>query len=90
MNAFSGKQVMTSEEYELLRNLVEGETGIVMKQNRRLTLHSKVSHRLMILGIPTYRDYYDFLISDPAREELFILATHVTDNESYFFRENPS
>jgi len=80
---------MSEEEYGLLRDLVHREFGILLRGDRRLTLHTKVSHRLSILGLSTYGQYYDFIMADPSRNELFILASHITNNETYFFRERP-
>lgn len=87
---FPGKRsLMSEEEFGLLRDLIEREFGILLKGDRRLTLHTKVSHRLRILGLSSYRQYYEFLIADSSREELYILASHITNNETYFFRERP-
>jgi chemotaxis protein methyltransferase CheR len=87
MTVHSKTDLMTEEEFSLLRDLVSGQFGISVKGDRRLTLHMKVSHRLVILGLQTYRQYYDYLVSDPSREELFIFASHLTNKETYFFRE---
>lgn len=87
---YAGKEsLMSEEEFSLLRDLIEREFGILLKGDRRLTLHTKVSHRLRILGLSTYRQYYDFILADPSREELYVLASHITNNETYFFRERP-
>ncbi|MDA8432253.1 MAG: protein-glutamate O-methyltransferase CheR [Nitrospiraceae bacterium] len=79
--------VMTEEDFALLKDLVRRELGILLKGDKRLMLHARVSHRLEILGLATYRDYYDFILSDPSKEELSTLASHITNNETYFFRE---
>lgn len=84
---YSKKDFMTEEEFSLLRDLVHDEFGIMLKGDRRLTLHTRVSHRLEILDIATYRNYYDYIVSDASRDELFVLASHITNNETYFFRE---
>ncbi|MDA8079850.1 MAG: protein-glutamate O-methyltransferase CheR [Nitrospiraceae bacterium] len=90
MTAFPDKKtIMSAEEFSSLRDLIEREFGILLRGDRRLTLHTKVSHRLSILGLSTYKEYYDFIVADPTREELFILASHITNNETYFFRERP-
>lgn len=83
----SKKDLMTEEEYSLLRDLINKEFGILLKGDKRLMLHTKVSHRLHILGLRSYRDYYNFIIADSSREELFTLASHITNNETFFFRE---
>lgn len=87
MGIRSKKELMTEEEYSLLRDLVNRKFGIQLKGDKRLTLHTKVSHRLSILGLDSYSDYYSYIISDPTGDELFTLASHVTNNETYFFRE---
>ena len=78
---------MTDNEYALFRELIEKEVGIVMKGDKRLTLHTKLSHRLSILDIPSYKDYYERIISEPSREEFYSLMAHITNNETYFQRE---
>jgi chemotaxis protein methyltransferase CheR len=85
--AYAKKDIMTEEEFSLLRDLVHNEFGILLKGDRRLTIHTRVAHRLKILDISTYRQYHDYVVSDASREELFILASHITNNETYFFRE---
>ncbi|HUO77777.1 MAG TPA: CheR family methyltransferase [Thermodesulfovibrionales bacterium] len=78
---------MTEDEYALFRDLIEKEFGIVMKGDKRLTLHTKLSHRLSILDIRSYKDYYDFIISEPSKEEFYSFMAHITNNETYFQRE---
>lgn len=78
---------MSDEEFQLIKDLINKELGILLKGDKRLTLHTRISHRLSILGLRTYRDYYDFIITDSSKEELFTLASHITNNETYFFRE---
>ncbi len=78
---------MTEDEYNLFRDLIHEEFGIFLKGDKRLTLHAKLSHRLSILGIVSYKNYYDLIISEPSREELFSLMAHIANNETYFQRE---
>ena len=82
------KNVMSEDEFNLLRDLIHNEFGILLKGDRRLILHTKISHRLSILGLQTYRQYYDYIMSDSTKEELYIFVSHITNNETYFFREN--
>jgi chemotaxis protein methyltransferase CheR len=82
------KTLMSEDEFKLLRDLLHNEFGIFLKGDRRLTLHTKISHRLSILGLQTYRQYYDYLMSEATNEELYIFVSHITNNETYFFREN--
>lgn len=81
------KEVMSEEEFSLLRDLIQKEFGILLKGDKRLTLHTKVSHRLSILGLATYRQYYEYILADSSKEELYTFVSHITNNETYFFRE---
>jgi chemotaxis protein methyltransferase CheR len=81
------KEVMSEQEYSLLRDLIMNEFGILLKGDKRLTLHTKVSHRLRILGLATYQQYYEYIMAEPAKEELFRFISNITNNETYFFRE---
>src|SRR6266542_281194 len=78
---------MVEEEFDLFKGLISRELGIEIKGDNRLTFHTKLSHRLAILGLNTYRDYYDLIVSEPSREELNSLISHITNNETYFQRE---
>ncbi len=78
---------MTEEEFSLFRRLVEGEFGIVIKGDKRLTLHTKLAHRLQILGLASYTDYYSLIMSQASRDELYSFIAHITNNETYFQRE---
>jgi len=81
------REVMSEDEFSMLRDLIVNEFGIILKGDKRLTLHTKVSHRLSILGLKGYRQYYDYLLSDDSKEELYTFVSHITNNETYFFRE---
>jgi chemotaxis protein methyltransferase CheR len=86
-SSLQGELPMTEEEFALFRDLIHREFGIIMKGDKRLTLHAKLSHRLTILGLTSYREYHGFIVSDPSREELFHFISHITNNETYFQRE---
>ncbi|MBI4690632.1 MAG: protein-glutamate O-methyltransferase CheR, partial [Nitrospirae bacterium] len=81
------KEFITDEEIRLFKDLVRKEFGIAIKGDKKLTFYTKLSHRLNILGLTNYRKYYDFIVSDPSKEELYVFASHITNNETYFFRE---
>ena len=78
---------MTNQEYSLLRDLVCRECGVVLKGDKRMTLHTRLAHRLSILGLTTYREYYDLMTTERSKKELIVFLSHVTNNETYFLRE---
>ncbi len=82
-----GINFMTHAEFDRIKGLVSSEFGIRIKGDKRLTIHAKLSHRLGILGIRSYGDYFDYMASDPLKEELLHFMSHITNNETYFMRE---
>lgn len=80
--------VITEEDFLLFSDLVKEKFGINIKKDRILTFHTKIVHRLCILGFSSYREYYDYIISDSSGKEIFSLIAHLANNETYFMREN--
>lgn len=85
--AMNDSSCMNETEYQLLSGLIRKEFGIHLKGDKRLTLHTRISHRLTVLDLNSYSEYCEYLTSDPTGEELYALASHITNNETYFFRE---
>lgn len=81
------ERLVTEDEYRLFSDLLEQRFGMMLKTDKMLTFHMKVSHRLAILGIKTYRGYYEHLVSDPEGTEAAVLMSHLTNHESCFFRD---
>ncbi len=79
--------VLTDEDFCLFRELIEREFGIFLKEDRGLTFHTRLMHRLFILGFSTYKEYYNYIVSDSSKKELYNLVLHLTNNETYFMRE---
>jgi chemotaxis protein methyltransferase CheR len=78
-------RLMNEEEFRKLSELIHNEFGIVVKGDRKLTLHTKLAHRLGLLGVETYTEYIEMVLG--SRGELAALATEVTNNETFFQRE---
>lgn len=78
---------MAEEEFELFRGLINRELGVEIKGDKRMTFHTKLYHRLAVLGLSTYRDYYNLIVSQSSQEEFNSLISHITNNETYFQRE---
>jgi len=76
---------MSEEQFDLISEFIKERFGLVFKKDKRLTLHARLAHRLSILGINSYTEYYNLLLNNP--EEGFNLVSHIANNETYFFRE---
>jgi chemotaxis protein methyltransferase CheR len=75
-------------ECKLLSDLVQEHFGLSFSGVRREILASRVRPRMTALRLGSLLDYYHYLRSHPQRAgELDQLAVHLTNNETYFFRE---
>lgn len=79
---------LDAETYVLFREFVRERTGIVYGPSRRGIFESRVLGRVATLGLSDARAYYRYLRFHPRRNEEFLeLASVLTNNETYFFRE---
>ncbi|MBN2383560.1 protein-glutamate O-methyltransferase CheR [bacterium] len=78
--------VMTAEELELLNEFFTNHFGLYFPDHKKEILESRLSPHLNDLKIKRYIDYY-FLLQYSSNSEVQKLATLITNNESFFFRE---
>jgi chemotaxis protein methyltransferase CheR len=81
---------LSEEEFRLLRDFIHEQFGLFFDDSQRGSLRSRLSGRLASLGLGSFEDYYHYLRFGPQHaEERERMATHLTNNETYFFRETP-
>jgi len=75
-------------EFRLLRDYIHDYCGIYFDESKAYTLSSRLAFRLRLLDISSYSEYYNYLKYNPrSKEEMEHLIPHLTNNETYFFRE---
>ncbi|MBI5103152.1 MAG: protein-glutamate O-methyltransferase CheR [Nitrospirae bacterium] len=79
---------LSAEEFRLFRDLIYGESGIFLKDNRRDFLENRLSKRMEATGKTSPYRYYR-LVSGQDRRELLIFLDLLTVNETCFFRNMP-
>ncbi len=80
---------MCQEEFRLLREFIADEYGLLIDQNRGAFLASRLQLRLEELRLGSFYDYYTRLKFSPhGSEEHHLLISLITNNETYFFRED--
>ncbi len=87
-DALSRERIVTGDEYRLFSELIDRRFGIKLKGAQMLTFHMKASHRLAVLGIETYREYYDYLAADPGGRESAILLSHLINHDTSFISDS--
>jgi chemotaxis protein methyltransferase CheR len=81
---------LSEEEFRLLRDLIHERFGLFFDDNQRPSLRSRLTGRVASLDLLSFEDYYHYLRFGPERtEELQRMVTHLTNNETYFYREMP-
>ena len=80
--------VMSDNEFLKFSSLVYDACGIKMPPAKQTMLVSRLSKRLRELGISSFGEYYDFLVSAEGKAgELFLMIDVVTTNKTDFLRE---
>jgi chemotaxis protein methyltransferase CheR len=81
---------LSEEEFRLLRDFVHERFGLYFDESQRGSLRGRLAPRLALLGLLSFEDYYRYLRFAPDRaEEQQRMVSHLTNNETYFFREQP-
>jgi len=78
---------LNDEEYFLFNDFLMDHFGICFKNSKKEILESRMIPRLNELGFHQFMDYYHYLQFNN-NGELNRLARLVTNNETYFFRED--
>jgi chemotaxis protein methyltransferase CheR len=80
---------LSEEEFRLLRDFIHDRFGLYFDDNQRASLRARLAARLSSLDLLSFEDYYHYLRFGPHRhEELARMVSHLTNNETYFFREH--
>jgi len=79
---------ITVEDFRAIRDLIRARFGIYYDDAKQFLLLSRLQTRLVKRGLDGYGAYVQFLQSSPQRDtEWFELASVLSNNETYFFRE---
>ena len=81
---------LSEEEFRLLRDFVHERFGLYYDESQRASLRVRLAPRLDLLGLRSFEDYHRYLRFAPERaDEQQRMVSHLTNNETYFFRELP-
>lgn len=89
MTVSPSQPVMRPEEFRLIKEFVENHFGLLLDDGRENFLTQKLLPRLAELRLDSFTDYYSYLKYSPhSQEELRQFISLLTNNETYFFRED--
>ena len=75
------------EDFNALRTLVKGITGISLAESKQELVYGRVSRRLRALGIATFKEYRELLSRPEGEQEVVEFCNAITTNLTSFFRE---
>jgi chemotaxis protein methyltransferase CheR len=75
------------EDFNALRTLVKGITGISLAESKQELVYGRVSRRLRALGIGTFKEYRELLSRPESEQEVVEFCNAITTNLTSFFRE---
>ncbi len=80
--------LFTGEDFNFLRAIVSGQTGIVVVDEKEDMFYSRLARRVRELGLASFSQYCDVIKSDQEGLESICLVNAITTNLTSFFREN--
>jgi len=78
---------ITDAEFAKFRALIYEIAGISLSDAKKLLLTGRLAKRLRTHNLGSYYEYFKFVTSGAASDELQIMVDLLTTNETYFFRE---
>ncbi len=78
-------QLITNEEFQILKKLIESTIGINLNLNRRDFIENLLLKRFKELDVPDFKTYYELIKNDD--KEMTFLINLVTNISTDFFRE---
>ena len=79
---------ISTEEFHQLSRLIYEKIGINLPDAKKQLLIVRLQHVVEELGFTTFGAYYDHVISDKSGQALSELATRISTNYTFFYRES--
>lgn len=78
---------ISKSEFKELSELVYKEIGIYLAEHKMMLVRGRLSKRLRLLGLSSFREYLAHLSKDSSGEEMIMLINEISTNVTSFFRE---
>lgn len=79
---------LTDKEYRLISGLVYERFGINLGEQKRSLIIGRLNKVLRQYGFRTFKEYYDYVLSDNTGAALTTLIDRISTNHTFFYREN--
>src|SRR5258707_5434173 len=75
-------------DFRSLVALAREQTGISLSDSKRNLIYSRLSRRLRVLGLTSFRAYREYLQSSDGEQEIESFINSISTNLTKFFRES--
>jgi len=79
--------LLNDDVFERFRALIYRECGINLTDLKRVMFSARLQKRLNQLGLTSFQDYYDLVVSEHSDAELITMLDYISTNQTEFFRE---
>lgn len=86
-SADTGCPGLSDREFAKFRDWIHRSAGISLAEHKRTLVASRLLRRVQHLGVGSYGEYFQLLMSGEPAGELQVALDLLTTNETYFFRE---
>ena len=84
---FSNIPPLTEKIFHRFKELIYSETGITMRDSKRILVSNRLRKRINALNLTSYDEYYNFLTrTNEGAKELPNFIDAISTNETYFYR----
>ena len=80
---------LSLEDFVAFRDFIHEKSGIFFAENKKYLVENRLSKRMSILGLKSFRDYFYQVKYDVSQKEFNMLMNLVTTNETSFYRNPP-
>ena len=78
---------ITDEEFQVIRDLIYEKFGINLTDDKRSLVVGRLQKVIRDRGFSSFSDYHRFLLSEKTADALTELASKISTNHTFFFRE---
>ena len=79
---------ITEDEYKTISGFVYDKFGIKLGDQKKTLIIERLQKILRIGGFANFKQYFDYIISEPTGEAILTFIDKVSTHHTFFFREN--
>ena len=78
---------LSDREFKLFRDIVYEKGGINLHEGKKELVRARIGKRIRQIGLSSFKDYYEYMVSDDSGHELTQFLDAISTNLTSFFRE---